>query len=174
MVTCVSFPRDNLCVFTGNRPKKELLMFKLILHFFLWFLVTFLYIFHENPFFWMSIMLVNVSFSICSIKVTLSTSNKYTDVNAFHLHVHRGSQCPRTSRSSRAWRDSTQHLSPVVKMTQHQGCFCPVIGSWRLVCCSVFSSKLCQIPYPKYMVNPSREMRRREVKAGALLTYKCQ
>ena len=80
---------------------------------------------------------------------------------------------PRTSRSSRAWRDSTQHLSPVVKMTQHQGCFCPVIGRWRLVCCSVFSSKLCRIPYPKYMVNPSREIRWWEVKAGALLTYKC-
>ena len=69
-------------------------MFKLILYFFLWFLVTFLYIFHENPLFWMCIMLLKVSFSICSIKVTLSTSNKYTDVNAFHLHVHRGSQCP--------------------------------------------------------------------------------
>ena len=69
-------------------------MFKLIFYFFLWFLVTFLYIFHENPFFWMCIMLLNVSFSICSIKVTLSTSNKYTTVNAFHLHAHRGSQCP--------------------------------------------------------------------------------
>ena len=61
-------------------------MFKLTSYFFLWFLVTFFYIFHENPLFWMCIMLLSVSFSICSIKVTLSTSNKYTAVNAFRLH----------------------------------------------------------------------------------------
>ena len=87
-------PRDSLCVFTGNRHKEAVLMFKLILYFFLWFLLTFLYIFHENSLFWMCIMLFNVSISIYSIKVTLSTSNKYTAVNAFHLHDHRGSQCP--------------------------------------------------------------------------------
>ena len=86
MVTCVSFPCDNLCVSTGNRHKKELLVCKLTSYFFLWFLVTFFYIFHEDPLFWMCIMLLSVSFSICSIKVTLSTSNKYTAVNAFRLH----------------------------------------------------------------------------------------
>ena len=86
MVTHVSFPCDNLCVFPGNRHKKTLLMCKLIFYSFIWFLVTFLYIFHENPLFWMCIMLLNVSFSICSIKVTLSTSTKYLAVNAFCLH----------------------------------------------------------------------------------------
>ena len=86
MVTCVSFTCDSLCVFTGKRHKEALPMFKLIFYFFLWFLVTFLYIFHENLFFWMCIMLLNVSVSIYSIEVTLSTSNKYTAVNAFCLH----------------------------------------------------------------------------------------
>ena len=55
MVTCVSFSCDNLCVFTDNRHKKTLLMCKLIFYFFLWFLVTFLYIFHENSLFWVCI-----------------------------------------------------------------------------------------------------------------------
>ena len=82
-------PRDSLCVFTGNRHKEAVLMFKLILYFFLWFLLTFLYIFHENSLFWMCIMLFNVSISIYSIKVTLSTGN---DASTFMLH--RDSQCP--------------------------------------------------------------------------------
>ena len=78
-----------------------------------------------------------------------------------------------TWRSSRAWRDFTQHLFPVVKMTQHQGCFCQV---WEVEpggCCSLFSSRLCRIPYPKYMTSPSREMRQWEGKVGVLLIYKC-
>ena len=91
----------------------------------------------------------------------------------FTLTLHWGSQCPLNQQNLQCMEGFQQHLFPVVKMTQHQGCFCPVIGRWRLVCCSVFSSKLCRIPYPKYMVNPSREIRWWEVKAGALLTYKC-
>ena len=39
--------------------------------------------------------------------------------------------------------------------------------------CSLFYSRLCRIPYPKYITDPSREMRQREGKVGALLTYKC-
>ena len=78
-----------------------------------------------------------------------------------------------TWRSSRAWRDFTQHLFPVVKMTQHQGCFCQVWEVESGGCCSLFSSRLCRIPYPKYMTSPSREMRQWEGKVGALLIYKC-
>ena len=34
-------PRDSLCVFTGNRHKEAVLMFKLIFYFFLWFWLHF-------------------------------------------------------------------------------------------------------------------------------------
>ena len=40
-------------------------------------------------------------------------------------------------------------------------------------CGSSFSSKLCWIPYPKYMANPRREMRQWEGKVGAFPNYKC-
>ena len=82
---------------------------------------------------------------------------------------------PWTSRSSSAWRDSTQHLLPVVKMTeQTPGVFSSRV--WEVEaggCCSLFSSRLCRIPYPKYMIDPSRERRRWEGSIGALPPYKC-
>ena len=40
-------------------------------------------------------------------------------------------------------------------------------------CCPLFSSRLCWIPYPKYMAKPRGEMRQWEGKVGSLLTYKC-
>ena len=39
-------------------------------------------------------------------------------------------------------------------------------------CCSLFS-KLCRIPYPKYMINPRRKMRRWKGKVGAAPSYTC-
>ena len=51
-------------------------------------------------------------------------------------------------------------------------CFCQVWEVEAGGCCKLVSSKLCRIPYPKYMTDPSREMRWWEGKVGALPTYK--
>ena len=61
------------------------------------------------------------------------------------------------------WLRWLSSRNALVKSLEGGGC-----GCW-----SLFSSKLCRIPYPKYMIDPSREMRRWEGKVGALLTYKC-
>ena len=79
---------------------------------------------------------------------------------------------PWNRRSFRTQRDSTQHLLPVVKMAQHQRCFCQVweveAGGYRWL----FPARLCRIPYPKYMRNPNREIREWEGKVGSLFIYR--
>ena len=121
-------------------------------------------------------MLLKVYWKLHNGPVTLSTSNKYRALDASTFTLHGGSDVPWTSRSSRAWRGSTQHLLPVVKMTQHRGYFCQESERWRLVAGDwwwLLPARLCRIPYPKYMRNPSREMRWWEGNVGALLTYSC-
>ena len=93
-------------------------------------------------------MLLKVYWKLHNGPVTLSTSNKYRGLDASTFTLHRGSDVPWTSRSSRAWRGSTQHLLPVVKMTQHRGYFCQESERWRLVAgdCWWFSLPGCVGP----------------------------
>lgn len=62
-----------------------------------------------------------------------------------------------------------QHPLPVVKLVQALGMF--LSRAWEFKaggCSSLFFSKLCLIPYPKYTANPSREVRQWDGKVGTL------
>lgn len=98
---------------------------------------------------------------------------KYRALSASAFIVHRGSQCPWNRRSSSAC-GIPHSIYFQVKMTQHQGCFCQESGRWRLVAVGWFFLPGCVGSHPKYMTNPSREMRQWEGKWDLLLTYKCK
>lgn len=105
---------------------------------------------------WMYIMLLSVSFSICSIKVILSTGTHTHGCKCIppsqSIEAHSALQ---TSRSSRAWRTPRGISLLWLRWLSTSDIFVQRLGGGA-ACCSVFSSMLYRIPYTKYMVNPSR------------------